>query len=140
MPNPKPPLPPLSPTIFANLQDGETPIFYQYLDRISANVHNRKVLRSHASFVISDTRPVPTVGHKRWLCMDLNNNLLFEIFNPQDYSIFDLEKINKTVLFFNIESELFGKYRTQTSYLKDLLGDYHYERIFVQSVVHPNKK
>lgn len=136
MPTPKPPLPPLSPIIFADLQDGETSIFYQYLDRISANVHNRKVLRSHASFVL---RSHANFGHKRWLCMDLNNNLLFEIFNPQDYSVSDLEKINKAVLIFNIENELFGKYRTQTAYLKDLLGDFHYERIFVQSVVHPNK-
>lgn len=99
---------------------------------IKATVANRKVLRSHAKEAMRAYSPVMT-----WLLLDSNGEL-YEIIEPQGQTFYcGSDKVIATTGGFykahgaGAAVDEYGEwYKTQKSYLSDLLGKAEYERIF----------
>jgi hypothetical protein len=109
--------------------------------RINATIQNRKVLRAHAREALLDYSPVMT-----WLLLD-NDGDLYIITEPQgqtEYTGND-EVIAQTGGFRKAhgdgaaKTEYGDKYRSQSSYLTDLIGADDYNRVFVSAMGRPQE-
>lgn len=102
------------------------------LSQIKATVANRKVLRSHTKEAMADYSPIMT-----WLLLD-NDGDLYIISEPQGQTFYaGHDFIVATTGCFQkahgdgaVTDEFGDKYTSQKAYLKDLLGETEYNRIF----------
>lgn len=102
------------------------------LSQIKATVANRKVLRSHAKEAMLDYSPIMT-----WLLLD-NDGDLYILSEPQGQSFYNGNDIviATTGGFYKahgdgaVTDDWGDEYTSQRAYLKDLLGETEYNRIF----------